>query len=95
MQKTHCESGAVPGEAALGLYGEGQSCGARGREGPTDADLEGQWFSRVLVALRGAFAAAERASEGVIDDNAVTLTLPSPEAERLFTQHLSAGGRKA
>jgi hypothetical protein len=31
----------------------------------------------------------------VIDDNAVTLTLPSPEAERLFTQHLSAGGRKA
>ena len=30
-----------------------------------------------------------------IDDAAVTLTLPSPEAERLFQQHLNAGARKA
>lgn len=29
-----------------------------------------------------------------VDDAAVTLTLPSPEAERLFQQHLSAGARK-
>jgi hypothetical protein len=28
-----------------------------------------------------------------IDDRAVTLTLPSPEAERLFEQHLNAGSR--
>jgi hypothetical protein len=27
-----------------------------------------------------------------IDDSRVTLTLPSPEAERLFQQHLGAGG---
>lgn len=31
----------------------------------------------------------------LIDDANVTLTLPSPEAERLFTQHLSAGSRRA
>lgn len=30
-----------------------------------------------------------------IDDSRVTLTLPSPEAERLFQQHLSAGARRA
>lgn len=30
----------------------------------------------------------------LVDDAAVTLTLPSPEAERLFQQHLSAGARK-
>ncbi len=28
-----------------------------------------------------------------IDDRAVTLTFPSPEAERLFEQHLNAGSR--
>lgn len=29
-----------------------------------------------------------------IDDQAVTLTLPSPQAEQLISQHLSAGARK-
>lgn len=29
----------------------------------------------------------------LIDDAAVTLTLPSPDAERLIQAHLSAGGR--
>lgn len=29
----------------------------------------------------------------LIDDHHVTLTFPSPEAERLFTQHLNAGTR--
>jgi hypothetical protein len=31
----------------------------------------------------------------IIDDQTVTLTLPSPEAERLFTQHLTAGASAA
>lgn len=31
----------------------------------------------------------------LIDDKQVTLTLPSPEAERLFTQHLTAGASAA
>jgi hypothetical protein len=30
-----------------------------------------------------------------VDDRAVTLTLPSPRAEQLFTQHLTAGARQA
>lgn len=58
----------------------------------------------MLVAVIGGFIAIIVTSLKIrkvypfatlIDDNSVTLTLPSPEAERLISQHLSAGGRKA
>lgn len=82
--------------SVFGMIGAAVACGVLMAQAPSAGPV------LMLVAVFGGLIAIVVTSMRIrkvfpfatlIDDQAVTLTLPSPEAERLLSAHLSAGAR--